>query len=175
MIQYCPSVTHTEEYDQINFLNRKTDDYFTFQSDGTKLYQTKVSNDVSGPAWVATDLELIRETFKVIEEVDGRFLREEQIRKMKLNLFGEEEDGLPKISIYGQDSLLNKYLIIDGQLETRTIGINFNKEYQKDFPFLLKTFTESEFGEYIIVEIKEVYEDEFDQQDLYFIDLAKEK
>ena len=174
--RYCPSAVNPKEYNRVNFLNRQTDDYFTFQLDGTILYQSKVANDKTEPAWETLDLELVKETFKIINGENGeQLLRQEQIQKMKQQLFEKSYGSNPKISLYGQDSLLNKYLIIDGQLETRTIGINFNKEYQKDFPFLLKTVTESEFGEHIIEGIKEVYEDEFDQQDLYFIDLAKEK
>ena len=70
---------------------------------------------------------------------------------------------------------MNKYLIVAGQLETRTIGINFNKQYQADFPFLLKkTYSETDFGEAIIQKVSKIYEGTFDEQDLYFINLAKE-
>ena len=175
MIQYCPSAVTPNAYSQINFLNRRTGNYITFQPDGTKSYQTKVTNDVSAPAWGATDLELIEETFEIVETENSKLLREEQVQKMKQGLFGEAYVGLPKIALYGQDSLLNKYLIINGELETRTIPINYNKKYQKDFPFLLKTYTETENGEYVIEAIKAIEEGEFDEQDLYFIDLANKK
>ena len=65
MIQYCPSAVNSKEYNRVNFLNRQTDDYFTFQLDGTILYQSKVAKDKTEPAWETLDLELVKETFKI--------------------------------------------------------------------------------------------------------------